>query len=153
MVGILSKEEEELINRMTQLKYKESQTQLFANLLSLICPLSIIAISIASAYNESNPFRLLLILVYPLSIMAMSINRKSKGVFSYIPLFILVWISIYALNATLPVVLCMLGITASYHMIFNALPLIRLELNSIEKSPLYPEICNKIIKYKMNKKS
>ena len=152
MTTALSQEEELLMQKMLRLKYRESQTQLVAIILALVCYLSIAAISIGSAYSESDPFRLLTISVYPLSIIAMSINRSSQGFFSIAPLVVLAWISVYALRVALPVYLCILGTIAAYHMLFNSLPLVRFQLRSIEKSPLYPGICTKLLKRKMNKR-
>ena len=151
MVLNLSQEEELLIVQMTKLKYLEAQLRFFGSVLSTVCPLSLLAISIVDAFSQSNLFRLLILLAYPATIIAMSINRRSRGIGAYLPVFVLV-IFLFLLKSTLPIYLCVLGIVAAYHMLFNSVPLVRLQLDQIEKSPLYPGICTKLISHKMEEK-
>lgn len=147
----LSQEEELLVAQMMKLKYRETQLKFFGSVLSVVCPLSLIAISVLDAFNQSNLFRLLILLAYPATIVAMSINRRSRGIGSYLPVFAL-GIFLFLLKPTFPTVLCVLGIAAAYHMLFNSVPLVRLQLAQIEKSPLYPSICTKLIGHKMEEK-
>ena len=143
MVPDLSPEEELLIGQIMKLKYREAQLQFLGNVLSIVCPLSLLAISVLDAFSQSNLFRLLTFLAYPASIIAMSINRTSRAIGAYLPVFLLV-ISLFLLKATFLVFLCVAGIAAAYHMIFNALPVIRLQCESIQQSSLYSSVRSKI---------
>jgi hypothetical protein len=154
MVPNLSQEEELIVMNMMKLKHSEAQLNLIGGILSTICPLSILAISIVDAFNQSNPMRLLMIIAYPLSIIAMSINRRAKSVVAaYIPIVLLILFLFYGLKATFPIILCVIGVVAAYHMLFNSLPLVRLQLEGITKSPLYASVSTKLLKDKLKEKN
>ena len=151
MVLDLSQEENQLINSMMKLKYRESLIQLSVGILSTICPLSLVAISVVDDFAQSNLFRLTTILLYPASVVVMSINRRSDGIASYVPVFIL-GVFLYLLKSTTPVVLCVIGVASAYHMTFNSLPLVRLQLEGITKSPSYASLSTKLLKSKLEEK-
>lgn len=154
MVSNLSQEEELMMMNMMKLKYSEAQLNLIGGILSMVCPLSILAISIADAFNQSNPMRLLMIVSYPLSVIAMSINRRAKSAIgAYLPIVLLVVFLLYGLKATLPIFLCVIGVVAAYHMLFNSLPVVRLQLEGITKSPLYASVSTKLLKDKLKEKN
>jgi hypothetical protein len=95
-----------------------------------------------------------MIIAYPLSIIAMSINRRAKSVVAaYIPIVLLILFLFYGLKATFPIILCVIGVVAAYHMLFNSLPLVRLQLEGITKSPLYASVSTKLLKDKLKEKN
>lgn len=150
MVYNLTLEEDQLINKIAKLHFKESLIRFSSVILSAICPLSLVAISIVDAFYQSNLLRLMIILLYPLSIMAMSFNRRLEGIAKYVPLLLLVLI--VCLVNSISVYLCVVGIAASYHMQFNSIPILRTKLETVTKSPMYASAIGKILKNKMNDK-
>jgi hypothetical protein len=154
MVPNLSQEEKMLIDNMMSLKYSETQLNLIGGILSVICPLSILAISISDAAIHSSPLSLLMLLAYPMTIAAMSVNHYSKSIVTaYLPIVALVPLLLYGLKVTTPVLLCVVGTAAAYHMIFNSLPLVRLKVRNIETSPLFLSASTKLLKYKSEDKN
>lgn len=154
MMVNLSQEEKLVISKLMNLKSSEAQINLIGNILSTICPLSMIAISVVDAFNQSNPLKLLMIIAYPLTIVAMSISRTAKGLLaSCLPIVLLVVFLSYGLRITFPIFLCVIGVAAAYHMIFNSLPLVRLQLEGITNSPLYASASTKLLKDKLKEKN
>tara|TARA_Y100001968_G_scaffold64963_1_gene55677 strand:- start:142 stop:603 length:462 start_codon:yes stop_codon:yes gene_type:complete len=131
----------EAFNNILKARFRKEFKEFIGNLLSLISTLAAIILPFVLAIITGNWTNIFLILIYPCSLFSMAWIKHStnQSFFKlFIPAFVLiVFMSIS--NAPYWFAFIGLGISASYHILFNELPMDEVRLQKALENPAYKD--------------